>query len=90
MADCRRRNGFTFRFHCGLPRFKNKKSNTFQNLTSMFRFDLMHWSVSIGPEMAYFRPFSNVISIKTYHAARKNTSNMAATIGDIRSSIAYL
>jgi hypothetical protein len=29
--------------------------------------------------MAYFRPFSNVISIKTSRAAQKNTSNMAAT-----------
>jgi hypothetical protein len=28
---------------------------------------------------SYFRPFSNVISIKTSRAARKNTSNMAAT-----------
>jgi hypothetical protein len=25
MTDCRRRNGFTLRFHRGLPRFKNKK-----------------------------------------------------------------
>jgi hypothetical protein len=28
-------------------------------------------------QMAYFRPFSNIISIKTSRAARKNTSNMA-------------
>jgi hypothetical protein len=28
-------------------------------------------------QMAYFRPFSNVISIKTSHAVRKNSSNMA-------------
>jgi hypothetical protein len=30
--------------------------------------------------MAYFRPFSNVISIETSCAAQKNTSNMAATV----------
>jgi hypothetical protein len=35
-------------------------------------------------KMAYFRPFSNVISIKTSRAARKNTFNMAAIIGDYR------
>jgi hypothetical protein len=28
-------------------------------------------------QMAYFRPFSNVISIKSSRVARKNTSNMA-------------
>jgi hypothetical protein len=33
--------------------------------------------------MAYFRPFSNVISIKTSRAAQKNTSNMAATVGNV-------
>jgi hypothetical protein len=33
--------------------------------------------------MAYFRQFSNVISIKTSRAAQKNTSNMAATVGSV-------
>jgi hypothetical protein len=37
--------------------------------------------------MAYFRPFSNVIFIKTTRAARKNTSNMAATIGDVMDDV---
>jgi hypothetical protein len=53
--------------------------NTFQILTSKFRFDFMHWNVSIGP----VRPFSNVISIKTSCAAQKNTSNMAATVRNV-------
>jgi hypothetical protein len=34
-------------------------------------------------QMAYFRQFSNVISIKTSRAAQKNTSNMAATVGNV-------
>jgi hypothetical protein len=41
--------------------------NAFQILTSKFRFDLMHWNVSIGPEKwPIFGHFlSSVISIKT-------------------------
>jgi hypothetical protein len=31
LADCRRRNGFTLRFHRGLPRFKNKKNRLGQS-----------------------------------------------------------
>jgi hypothetical protein len=33
--------------------------------------------------MAYFQPFSNVISIKMSCAARKNPYNMTATVGDV-------
>jgi hypothetical protein len=38
-------------------------------------------------QMAYFRPFSNVISIKTSARREKNTSNMAATIGDVMDDV---
>jgi hypothetical protein len=37
--------------------------------------------------MAYFRPCSIVISIKTSHAAQKNTSNMAATVGNVMNDV---
>jgi hypothetical protein len=37
--------------------------------------------------MAYLQPFSYVISIKTTGAAQKNTSNMAATIGDVMDDV---
>jgi hypothetical protein len=35
----------------------------------------------------HFRPFSNVISIKTSARREKNTSNMAATIGDVMDDV---
>jgi hypothetical protein len=68
------------------PRFKKKKPtrqsffnfqenlnegmNTFQILTSKFRFDLMHWKVSIGPEKwPIFGRFQTLFPLK--HPARR-------------------
>jgi hypothetical protein len=58
--------------------------NTFQILMSKFRFDLMHWSVSIGPEKwPIFGRFLMLFPLKRPAQCEKNTSNMAATIGDV-------
>jgi hypothetical protein len=58
--------------------------NTFQILTSKFRFDLMHWNVSIGPEkLRIFRRFLTLFPLIRPARREKNTSNMAATIGDV-------
>jgi hypothetical protein len=47
--------------------------NTFQILMSKFRFDLMHWNVSIGPEKwPIFGRFLTLLPLlKTTRAARK-------------------
>jgi hypothetical protein len=106
MADCRRRNGFSLRFHRSLPRLKNKKKSTRQrffnfqeNLMKVNEYlpnldvDVPVWFDALERfyrpwKMAYFRPFSNIISIKTSHAARKKpTSNMAVTIGDVMDDV---
>jgi hypothetical protein len=62
--------------------------NTFQILTLKFRFDLKHWNVPIGPEKwPIFGRFLTVISSKTSARREKNTSNMAATIGDVMDDV---
>jgi hypothetical protein len=58
--------------------------NTFQIFTSKFRFDLMHWNVSIGPEkLPIFGRFLTLFPLKRPARREKNTSNMAATIDDV-------
>jgi DNA modification methylase len=58
--------------------------NTFQILTSKFRFDLIHWNVSIGPEkLPIFGHFLTLFPLKRPARREKNTSNVAATIGDV-------
>jgi hypothetical protein len=58
--------------------------NTFQILTSKFRFDLMHWNGSIGPEkLPISGRFLTLFPLKRPARREKNTSNMAATIGDV-------
>jgi hypothetical protein len=48
--------------------------NTFQMLTSKFRFDLMNWNVSIGPEKwPIFGRFLTLFPLK----------RPAATVGDV-------
>jgi hypothetical protein len=71
--------------------------NTFQILTSKFWFDLMLWNVSIGPEKwPIFGRFLTLFQLKRSARREKNTSNMAATVGDVmddvtcKSSIASL
>jgi hypothetical protein len=59
--------------------------NTFQILTSKFRFDLMHWNVSIGPEK--WPIFLTLFPLKRSARREKNTSNMAATIGDVMDDV---
>jgi hypothetical protein len=54
--------------------------NTFQILASQFRFDLMHWNVSIGR-------FLTLFPLKRPARHEKNTSNMAATIGDVMDDV---
>jgi hypothetical protein len=54
--------------------------NTFQILTSKFRFDLMHWNVSIDPEKwPIFGRFLTLFPLIRPARREKNTSNMAAT-----------
>jgi hypothetical protein len=54
--------------------------NTFQILTAKFRFDLMYWNVSIGPEkLPIFGRFLTLFPLKRHARREKNTSNMAAT-----------
>jgi hypothetical protein len=71
--------------------------NTFQILMSKFRFDLMHWNVFIGPEKwPISSRFLTFFPLKRLARREKNTSNMAATIGDViddvtcKSSIRYV
>jgi hypothetical protein len=62
--------------------------NIFQILTSKFRFDLMHWNVSIGPEKwPIFGHFLTLFQLKCPARREKNTSNMAATIGDVMDDV---
>jgi hypothetical protein len=62
--------------------------NTFQILTSKFQFDLMHWNVSIGPEKwPIFGRFLTLFPLKRPARREKNTSNMAATIGDVMDDV---
>jgi hypothetical protein len=62
--------------------------NTFQMLTSKFRFDLMHWNVSIGPEKwPIFGCFLTLFPLKRPAWCEKNTSNMAATISDVMDDV---
>jgi hypothetical protein len=62
--------------------------NTFQILTSKFRFDLMHWNVSIGPEKwPIFGRFLTLFPLKRPVRREKNTSNMAATISDVMDDV---
>jgi hypothetical protein len=62
--------------------------NTFQILTSKFRFDLMHWNVSIGPEKwPIFGRFLTLFPLNRPARREKNTSNMAATIGDVMDDV---
>jgi hypothetical protein len=56
-------------------------------MTSKFRFDLMHWNVSIGPEQWHiFGRFLTLFPLKRPARRERNTSNMAATIGDVMTS----
>jgi hypothetical protein len=62
--------------------------NTFQILTSKFRFDLMHWNVSIGPEIwPIFGRFLTLFQLKRPARREKNTFNMAATIDDVMDDV---
>jgi hypothetical protein len=62
--------------------------NTFQILTSKFRFDLMHWNVSIGPEKWHIiGRFLTLFPLKRPARREKNTSNIAATIGDVTDDV---
>jgi hypothetical protein len=48
------------------------------------RFDEMHWNVSIGPEKwPIFGRFLTLFPLKRPARREKNTSNLAATIGDV-------
>jgi hypothetical protein len=71
--------------------------NTFQILTSKFRFDLMHWNISIGPEKwPIFGRFLTLFPLKRPVRRKTNTSNMAATVRSViddvtcKSSIVFL
>jgi hypothetical protein len=58
--------------------------NPFQILTSKFRFDLMHWNVSIGPEKwPIFGRFLTLFPLKRPVRRKKNTSNMVATVHNV-------
>jgi hypothetical protein len=62
--------------------------NTFQILTSKFRFDLMHWNVSIGPEtLPISGRFLTLFPLKRPARREKNTSNKAATIGEVMDNV---
>jgi DNA modification methylase len=53
-----------------------------------FRFDLMHWNVSIGPEKwPIFGRFLTLFPLKLPAWHEKNTSNMAVTIGDVMDDV---
>jgi hypothetical protein len=62
--------------------------NTFQILSSKFRFDLMHWNVSIGREKwPIFGCFLTLFPLKRPARREKIPPNMAATISDIMDDI---
>jgi hypothetical protein len=62
--------------------------NTFQIMTSKFRFDLMHWNVSIRPEQwPIFGRFLTLCTLKRPARREKNTPNMAATTGDVMDDV---
>jgi hypothetical protein len=62
--------------------------NTFQILTSKFRFDLMHWNVSIGSDKWPISGcFLMLFPLKRPALREKNTSNMAATIGYVMDDV---
>jgi hypothetical protein len=50
--------------------------------------DMMHWNVSIGPEkLPIFGRFLTLFPLKCPARREKNTSNMAATIGDVMDDV---
>jgi hypothetical protein len=58
------------------------------NLDVEFRFDLMHWNVSIDPEKwPIFGRFLTLFPLKRPARREQNTSNMAATIGDVMDDV---
>jgi hypothetical protein len=62
--------------------------NTFQIVASKFRFDLMHWNVSIGPEKwPIFERFLMLFLLNRPARHEQNTSNMAATVGDVMDDV---
>jgi hypothetical protein len=62
--------------------------NTLQILTVKFQCDLMHWNVSIVPEKwPIFGRFLTLFPLKCPARREKNTSNMAATIGDVMDDV---
>jgi hypothetical protein len=69
----------------------------FQILTSKFRFDLMHWNVSIGPDKWHvsigpekWPIFGHFLTLFPLKQHEKNTSNMAATVGDVMDNVHVL
>jgi hypothetical protein len=61
-----------------------KVNEYLQNLDAKFRFDLMRWNVSIGPEkLPIFGRFLTLFPLKRPVRRKKNTSNMAATVGNV-------
>jgi hypothetical protein len=62
--------------------------NTFHILMSKPRFDYMHWNVSIGRDKwPIFGRFLTLFPLKRPARREKNTSNMAATIGDVMDDV---
>jgi hypothetical protein len=62
--------------------------NTIQILSSKPRFDLMHFNVSIGPEKwPFFDRFLTLFPLKRRARREQNTSNMAATVGDVMDDV---
>jgi hypothetical protein len=55
--------------------------NTFQILTPKFRFDFMHWTVSIGPEK--WPIFGRFLTLFLLKRPTRRENNMAATVGDV-------
>jgi hypothetical protein len=50
----------------------------------------MHWNISIGPDKwPIFCHFLTLFPLKRPARREKNTSNMAATIGDVMDDITY-
>jgi hypothetical protein len=48
----------------------------------------MHWNVSIGPEkLPIFGRFLTLFPLKRPTRREKNTSNMAATVGDVMDDV---
>jgi hypothetical protein len=58
------------------------------NLGAKSRFAFMHWNVSIGPEkLPIFVQFLMLFPLKRTARREKNTSNMAATVGDVMDDV---